>query len=287
MKHVPLHWILAASIAGGTWVAAAAPQGGDETLGVAINVTGSIAATRREADGFTVENWTMTTHFTQSSELTWFRAGPKIGGAPTSLFAAMRAQGEDLFQPIPSPFDPMTHDFSGEVRVTGCTTQRSPLKAGMKVPTGVPVAIDIGGVAALAEKGMYFVQLCAANPDRVLVFYQPPPGFYSAPSAGPLKCTDDYSYQRDEQSNSVFDSSLVEEKSAAAAARACPGHSVSGTDAESMVFVGGASWRALVAGTPVTLTQTLQGSEGDRTANETSREMTVTLTLAIQPHKRQ
>ena len=281
MRNRVARLLLAASGIAGTWVAVHAQQP-SETLALSIRVTGRIDAARREPSELTVENWTMSSTFTQSSELTVFRQGNKIGGAPTMLFATMRAQGEDLFQPIASPLDPVTREFSGEVRVTGCATHRAPLTAGMKTPKGL--AIDISGAMGMADKGTYLLQVCKVNPDRVLLYYEPPPGFYTAPAAGPLKCSDDYSYQRDEQSNALYDSSLIETKSAAAAARACDGHDSSG--AESMVFVGSTSWRALLNGEPVTFEQTLQGSDGEKTGNESYREMLVKLTVAVQPHRR-
>jgi hypothetical protein len=272
---------LAAVSIAGVWLVGAEAQQSRETVNLSIKVTGVIDAAKREPNDFTVENWTMKSTFTQSSELTVFREGGKIGGAPAALFGMMRAQGEDLFQPIVSPFDPVTHAFTGEVRVAGCASHRSALTAGMKPPAGVP--LDISGAMSLADKGTYLLQLCAANVDRVLVFYEPPPGFYTAPAAGPLRCSDDYSYQRDEASDNVFDASLIQEKSAAAAARACTGHEPNGT--ESMVYVGSASWRSLLNGELVTFDQSLQGSDGDKTKNESYREMAVRLTLAVQPHK--
>jgi len=258
-------------------------QTGD-TLTLSVQASGSIDVVKRESDNFdmAIEDWTIAMTFSQPTQFTMIRKAGKIGGAPAGLFQMIVASGESLFQPIPSPFDAITQNLTGQIKVSKCVSRTFPLSKGMKTPKAAQgiVSIPLESLG-MVDKGTLFVQGCSTNPDKVLVFYLPPPGFYNAPKRGPIKCNEDYTYEQDESPGVLYDSSLLEASYATESKAACESYRAENT--ESLAFVGSASWRGLAGGATVTLQKSYTGTDGQQAnMSEPFSKITLSLTVVLQ-----
>jgi len=238
-------------------------------MDVSVQASGAVDVVKRQSGNFSmaVEQWTISSTFSQPTEFRLFRPAQgsfagQLGGAPAALFGIVKSNDEsDLFDPVPSPLDAVTQTFAGEIKVTGCATNTSTLTKGMrtpKLPPGVQLPIPLESLG-MVDKGAFYARACPMSPDQILVFYLPPPGFYNAPAVAPIKCNEDYSYERDERPGVTYDSSLLEESYVAEAKLACPRYAA---EPGPYAFVGSASWRELVAGRTFTLEKTYNGLDG-------------------------
>lgn len=257
-----------------------------DTIDMSVTVTGSMDYQAYQSASFEMsqEAWRLRSDFTQSTEFTVLRPAPdRIGGAPSAFFSMMREGGDDLYQPILSPFDPFTRNFTGEIRVTGCAPTTISVAAGMPSQiTAAGFTVNLPAGMDAVDKGTVFVQACSRN-RRMLVFYLPPAGMYNVPETGPLACTPEYAYEQAGGPSAMYDPSLVDGRYAASLEAACPGHPRE--PSESMAFMGSVDWDEFVTGTTFTFDRTDTGLDGTKgVADEPWRELTVRLRMELHAH---
>lgn len=259
----------------------------DEAIDVSLSLTGTLKSKIRDSGNYSmyIQNWTIESEFTQSSEYTLIReASGRIGGVPTFLYGAMESRNA-LFEPTVSPLDPVTYSLRGNLKVTGCVSLNDRLSSGshtnVQLPPGLPPGIssqvNMGGVAQMANRGTFFFEGCRTDPEKVLIFYIPPEGLFGVPGAGPFPDC----YEREATESGQYRPYLLKNQYKAAVQAECSGGSSVIT--EDMAFIGSVTWEDLKQQTSAHLQKHYFGSEGNMAEQETYEDHDLTLALDLNP----
>lgn len=260
-------------------LAAASRQAPPDETEIAVRIAGTISVSGRNSDDFamTREQLSLTSGFYQTLNFRAVRLPSGFGGAPSGMFSLLSR--EDLSGAVPALTGDMELNVGGELSVVTCG--RTPRPRAL-LRQGLPPELtrEAAAIMPAVDRGTFYVQGCSVNPDRLLVFYMPPPGLYTIPADGPVRCNDEYTYERELGGGSVFDAALIQDEMTSRVTQDCA--APPGGDADTMVYMGAVSWRALTGGQRLALIRTAAGTDGNpQAADEPHRSMTIDIVMEL------